>query len=370
MARMCLAAAVEPGHASLAGAVAEFGAAAVWTELVSDAADGPLTARARTIRPGELAERTAHGGQRFVIPGDDEWPPGLADLAGCEPVNQMSGEPLGLWVRGAGHLGELTVRAIAMVGSRASSAYGDTVASEMAAEISDAGRAVLSGGAYGIDAAAHRGCLTGRTPTLAVLACGLDQAYPCGHAKLFERITEAGVLVSELPPGEHPTRVRFLARNRLIAAMTGGTVMVEAAVRSGARNTVTWANTLNRVVMAVPGPVTSATSVTPHRLIREAEAVLVTNAAEVLEMTSPLGRPLRRVPSERRPTDELAPDELRLFELVPGRGSIAAGELAVRAGMSMLTCLALLGRLADAGFVIQDDAGRWRLPPRETRMVG
>lgn len=369
-ARMCLAATTEPGHSSVAEAVAEFGAVEVWTELVGGDADGALTSRARTIRPAELVERTARCGQRFVVPGDDEWPSGLADLASCEPVNQLSGEPLGLWVSGGGHLGELTSRSVAVVGSRASSAYGDAIATEIAAEISEAGRPVLSGGAYGIDAAAHRGCLAGRTPTLAVLASGLDQPYPSGHGSLFERIAATGVLVSELQPGEHPTRVRFLARNRLIAAMTAGTVMVEAAARSGARNTVTWANTLNRVVMAVPGPVTSATSVTPHRLIREAEAVLVTNAAEVLELLSPLGRRVPREPVEHRPTDELAPDELRLFELVPGRGSLAAGELAVRAGMSMLTCLALLGRLSDAGFVVQDETGRWRLPPRAMRTVG
>lgn len=369
-ARMCLAATIEPGHSNVAEAVAEFGAAEVWAGLVGVAADGPLTSRARTVRAGELAERTTRCGQRFVIPGDEEWPIGLAGLAGCEPVNELTGEPLGLWVSGGGHLGELTSRAVAIVGSRASSAYGDTVASEIAAEISESGRAVLSGGAYGIDAAAHRGCLAGRTPTVAVLASGLDQPYPSGHGRLFERIAASGVLVSELQPGEHPTRVRFLARNRLIAAMTAGTVMVEAAARSGARNTVTWANTLNRIVMAVPGPVTSATSVTPHRLIREAEAVLVTTAAEVLELLSPLGRRVPRAAAEHRPTDELAPDELRLFELVPGRGSAAAGELAVRAGLSMLTCLALLSRLSDAGFVVQDEAGRWRLPPRGVRAAG
>jgi DNA processing protein len=369
-ARMCLAATIEPGHSRVAEAVAEFGAAEVWAELIAGDPDGPLTPRARTLQPDDLLDRTARSAQRFVIPGDEEWPVGLADLGGCEPVNQLSGEPVGLWVRGAGHLGELSARSVAVVGSRASSAYGDTVASEIAAEISEAGRAVISGGAYGIDAAAHRGCLAGRTPTAAVLASGLDQPYPSGHGRLFERIAASGVLVSELQPGEHPTRVRFLARNRLIAAMTAGTVMVEAAARSGARNTVTWANTLNRVVMAVPGPVTSATSVTPHRLIREAEAVLVTNAAEVLELLSPLGRRVPRAPAERRPTDELAPDELRLFELVPGRGSLSAGELAVRAGMSMLTCLALLSRLSDAGFVVQDESGRWRLPPREMRSAG
>ena len=169
-----------------------------------------------------------------------------------------------MWLAGGGDLAELAAQSVAVVGSRASTPYGDTVAAELAAELSESGRSVLSGGAYGIDAAAHRGCLAGRTPTVAVLAGGLDQPYPSGHRPLFDRIAERGVLVSELAPGEHPTRVRFLARNRLIAALTPGTVLVEAAARSGARNTVTWANVLGRIVMAVPGPVTSATSVTPH----------------------------------------------------------------------------------------------------------
>ena len=115
---------------------------------------------------------------------------------------------------------------VAIVGSRASTAYGDTVASDLGAELSEAGRTVLSGGAYGIDAAAHRGCLAGRSPTIAVLAGGLDLPYPSGHRPLFDRIATTGVLVSELAPGEHPTRVRFLARNRLIAALTPGTVLV------------------------------------------------------------------------------------------------------------------------------------------------
>ncbi len=279
-------------------------------------------------------------------------------------MNQLTGEPLGLWVAGGGDLAESAACAVAMVGSRASTAYGDTVAGDLAAELSEAGRAVVSGGAYGIDAAAHRGCLAGRTPTVAVLAGGLDVPYPAGHRPLFDRIAQRGVLVSELAPGENPTRVRFLARNRLIAALAPGTVLVEAAARSGARNTVTWANAMGRVVMAVPGPVTSATSLTPHRLIRDAEAVLVASAADVLELLSPLGRPNPRARGEHRPTDDLPPEMLRLYEAVPARGSAAPGELALRAGLSLPKCLALLDELAELGFVLQNAVGQWQLPPR------
>ncbi|MCC6496537.1 MAG: DNA-protecting protein DprA [Propionibacteriaceae bacterium] len=363
-ARMCLAAVVEPGHPAVAEAVASYGAEQVWSGLVRPGSALPLSVRARALSPEDLRRRTSAERLRFAIPGDPDWPHGLADLVGCEPVNQLSGEPLGLWLGGGGDLGELAASAVAVVGSRASTAYGDTVAAELAAELSESGRTVLSGGAYGIDAAAHRGCLAGRTPTIAVLAGGLDQPYPSGHRPLFDRIAERGLLVSELAPGEHPTRVRFLARNRLIAAITPGTVLVEAAARSGARNTVTWANVLGRIVMAVPGPVTSATSVTPHRLIREAEAILVARAGDVLELLSPLGRANPRPPGERRATDSLSADELRLFESVPGRGSITAGDLALRAGLAIPTCLALLDELAERGFLVQNVLGQWQLSPR------
>ena len=181
-------------------------------------ADLPLARRARQVRPDEIVARSRDLLLRFVVPGDPQWPSRLADLAGCETVNQLSGEPLGVWLAGPGDLAELVEDSVAIVGSRASTAYGDTVASDLGAELSEAGRTVLSGGAYGIDAAAHRGCLAGRSPTIAVLAGGLDLPYPSGHRPLFDRIATTGVLVSELAPGEHPTRVRFLARNRLIAA--------------------------------------------------------------------------------------------------------------------------------------------------------
>lgn len=368
LARLCLAAITEPGHPAMATALSEFPAAEVWAGLLAGP-DGPLARRARAVEPGEWQARTRACQQRFVIPGDEEWPAGLADLNGCEPVAQLSGEPLGLWVRGAGHLGELTSAAVAIVGARASTAYGDTVAAELAAGLSEAGRSVVSGGAYGIDAAAHRGALAGATPTVAVLAGGLDQPYPSGHGALFSRIGEGGVLVSERPPGEHPTRVRFLARNRLIAAVAQGAVIVEAAVRSGARNTITWAQVLRRVTMAVPGPVTSATSVTPHRLIREAEAVLVSSVAEVLELLSPLGGGAIRPAGELRSTDGLSADELRVFEVLPARGSLGAGETALRAGVAVPTCLALLNALADQGFVDQCDDGSWRLTRRRRQQA-
>lgn len=283
-ARMCLAAIVEPGDSAIAEAIATDGASQVWASLVQPGVNLPLAARAQRLDPDDLVARTSSAGLRFLAPGDEDWPAGLADLAGCGPVNQISGEPLGLWVTGGGSLGELAAASLAIVGSRAASAYGDVVAADLAAELSAGGRCVLSGGAYGIDAAAHRGSLSGCTPTVAVLAGGLDRPFPAGNQPLFHRIAERGVLVSELAPGQYPTRLRFLARNRLIAAITAGTVLVEAAARSGALNTTIWANALGRVVMAVPGPVTSPTSVTPHRLIKDGHAQLVSSVADILAL--------------------------------------------------------------------------------------
>lgn len=363
-ARLALSCVVEPATWKVTEQVVQFGAEQVWDELRGGSGRLPLVRRAQEFRIEPVIARAETAGMRFVIPGDPEWPPQLADLEGCEPVNDLSGSPLGLWLRGAGDLTALARRSVAIVGSRACSAYGENVASEMAAELSRSGVATVSGGAYGIDAAAHRGCLASRAPTVAVLACGLDRSYPPAHHSLFQRIAEDGLLVSEFPPGAHPTRSRFLGRNRLLAALTQVTVMVEAAVRSGARNTVTWANSLHRVVTAVPGSVYSAQSYTPHRLMREAEAVLVTGAADVLELMGPLGRAAPRAAPERRPTDDLSPEQLAVFEAIPSRGGLAAGEVSLRSGVLLAPCLGILDELAERGFVEQDESWEWRLPRR------
>lgn len=367
MARMCLAAVSEPGHPAIGQAVAEFGAEPVWEGLVDPTRHGPLSDRARSIVPSELVERTAAARQRFIIPGDPEWPPQLADLGRCPTVQSLTGEPLGLWLGGAGQLANMVAQSVAIVGSRACTSYGSHVAADLAADLADAGWTIVSGGAYGIDAAAHRGSLAGRADPVAVLAGGLDRPYPAGHHQLFEQIAQRGVLVSELAPGEHPTRVRFLARNRIIAALTSGAVMVEAARRSGARNTLTWAGALNRIVMAVPGPVTSATSVTPHRLIRDAEATLVSSATDVMDLVGPLRASPVMLASASRVTDALSAKELHLFEMVPSRGALSAGELALRASMGIAECLGLLNRLAEGGFIAQNREGSWLLAPRPKR---
>ncbi|MDR1432241.1 MAG: DNA-protecting protein DprA, partial [Propionibacteriaceae bacterium] len=172
----------------------------------------------------QVQRSAAHHGIRFIIPGDDEWPTGLAQLAGVDNGNGCGGVPAGLWVKGGGHLGALSRHSVAIFGSRAATAYGEHATAKFSAEISEAGVLVVSGGAFGIDAAAHRAALAVAAPTAAVLGCGLDMAYPPSNGKLFDRIAEQGVLVSEVPPGTHPTRALLLSRNRLIPALSQASV--------------------------------------------------------------------------------------------------------------------------------------------------
>jgi DNA processing protein len=219
-------------------------------------------------------------GTRLVCPGEEEWPPRLDDLGEDTPV--------ALWARGAERLGEAARRSVSIIGSRAASGYGMSVAGDIASTVARRGWMVVSGAAYGIDGAAHRGALAADGVTVAVLACGIDRAYPAGHADLIAAIGQAGVIVSEQPPGHLVSRTRFLDRNRIVAALSAGTVVVEAACRSGSMNTGRDAAELGRPLMAVPGPVTSAASGGCHLLIRNGDAVLVTCGSDVIEtLTGP-----------------------------------------------------------------------------------
>jgi DNA processing protein len=238
-------------------------------------------------------------------------------------------------------------------------------------------------GAYGIDAAAHRGALAAEAVTIAVLACGVDYPYPAGHADLFAAIAGQGLVVSEWPPGCRPARTRFLVRNRVIAALSCGTVIVEAGERSGALNTARHAATLGKPLMAVPGPVTSAQSAGCHRIIRDWGASCVTRAADIIELLSPLsapdalapgggldalapgggpGRPSRPDPDADRTAsrDDLDPDSARVLDALPTRGGAGTSTIAVEAGVDLDTVLRCLGRLAGYGFIERCDRG-WRL---------
>ena len=241
----------------------------------------PALGRWRSRLPRIAADaalaRHAAGGIRLICPGEPGWPSQLDDLG--------SARPYALWVRGAADLRASCEKSLAVVGARAATAYGEHAATSITADLAGRGWAIVSGGAYGIDAAAHHGALTAGGATVAVLACGPDVPYPRAHAGLLADIAVRGAVVSEYPPGHQPSRLRFLARNRIIAALACGTVVIEAAGRSGTLATARHASGLNRPLMAIPGPVTSATSAGCNALIRDPHAACVTSAADVIAFT-------------------------------------------------------------------------------------
>jgi DNA processing protein len=260
-------------------------------------------------------------------------------------------------------LGEACRRSVAVVDARASTAYGEYVASELGLGLAERGWTVVSGGAYGIDGAAHRGALAVDGPTVAVLACGVDVAYPRGHTALIERIAQTGLVVSEWPPGCAPMRYRFLVRNRVIAAVTAGTVVVEAAVRSGALSTANRARELDRHVMAVPGPVTSAMSAGTNQLLRQPDVMCVTGVGDVLDLVGAIGADLAPAPAiPADPRDALDEVSRRVLESVPVRRAAGPASIAVTSGVAPHQVLRALGGLAARGFVERVDTG-WRLAP-------
>ncbi|GAA1976942.1 DNA-processing protein DprA [Amycolatopsis minnesotensis] len=296
----------------------------------------------------DLAEASRLGA-RLVIPEDDEWPawPLLAlELASARGLTGVA-PPLGLWVRGDERLDEAADKAVSIVGARAATSYGEHVASEFAYELAGRGVPIFSGAAYGIDGAAHRGALAADGTTVAVLGCGLDVGYPAGHVALLERIAERGLVLTEYPPGTPPARHRFLVRNRLIAALAEGTVVVEAGARSGARNTAGTAGALGKVVMAVPGPIGSATSVGCHQLIRDASATLVASVGDVVETIGRFGSDAGDAgpPRPRRPTDGLAKDALRVHEALGLRKGKSAEQIATESGIEVAKVRATLPAL-------------------------
>ncbi len=370
-ARVVLACLIEPGSAELHALVSAHGPVGALDALVRGTATASLAGAARTRLAGTAPDRIADAalarthrlGARVVTPEDDEWPAQLSDLCrisrpGGQRVDRDTYPPTCLWVRGTAPLAEVLDRAVAVVGARAASSYGTHVSTELGYGLATRGWTVVSGGAYGIDAAAHRGALAAGGATVAVLACGVDRAYPAAHANLFERIVEEGLLVSEWPPGADPHRHHFLIRNRVIAALGRGTVVVEASARSGARHTLGRAASLGRAAMAVPGPVTSAMSVGCHHAVRHAGARLVTSYAEVLEEVGRIGDDLAPIPrGPERAEDRLGPELSRVLDGVPFRGPADAGQIAAAAGIPLRDALRALPALESAGYVLAKDGG-------------
>lgn len=312
------------------------------------------TGAARTGAPGAADSRTA---EDRVDPGC-----GVAGLVVGDGIRGLTG-PLALWVRGPGVAADLGERSIAFVGARAATGYGAHVAGELATGAAQRGFTVVSGAAIGIDAAAHRGALAVEGPTVAVLACGIDRAYPGAHELLLDRIASTGLVVSEYPPGSVPARHRFLVRNRLIAGLSAATVVVEAGVRSGAQRTAADARALGRPLMAVPGHVTSGRSSGCHRLIQEG-ALLVTRIEEVVEAAGRIGVDLALdlAAAPARPTDDLGGLAARVHDALPTRTAREPAWLALEAALPLPVVRVALRELERRGMV-QQTGGCWHRPP-------
>jgi DNA processing protein len=311
-----------------------------------------LAARLAASPWRDAEDRAAARGARLITRVDREWPSQFGDLADAAPF--------ALWVTGAANLRLIALRSVSIVGARACTAYGEEVARTWASQLASESWCVVSGGAFGIDAAAHRGALAAEGVTICVLAGGVDVPYPRAHDALIARIGDEGLVVSETPLGESVRRQRFLSRNRLIAAISRATVVVEAAERSGTLATARAATGMRRPVLAVPGPVSSAASAGCHRMIRDGEAMIVDSADEVLALLD-----LSRVASDptddaqRRPTAE----ESRVLDALPARAARSVGDLLAATGLPSMTILSSLGALQVQGWVVSDHGG-WRLVRR------
>ncbi|OFI39620.1 DNA protecting protein DprA [Arthrobacter sp. SW1] len=307
----------------------------------------------------DLATMQRLGG-RLTIPGDPLWPEQLSDLG--------LHEPLCLWWRGHEIAFPHARRTVALVGSRDSTGYGGAIAGEFAYGLGQRGYTVVSGGAYGIDAHAHRGALAGGSselPTIAVMAGGVDRYYPSGNEELLRAVANQGAVIAEVPPGSAPTRYRFLQRNRLIAALSAVTVVVEARWRSGALNTAHHAESIGRIVAAVPGSIHSANSAGCHRLLREGGAVCVTDVGEIAELAGGSGEELigerQALPAEH---DGLTLEDLVLLDALPLRSTTSVEKLCAVAGLAPDAVRAGLGRLGLLGLAVSERGG-WKRTRKE-----
>ena len=351
-------------------------------ELAALVADvGPVEAAASVrarhgVRtPGAACRSTTRrgqcGGKGSRSAGRARWPPGHSRgrrmaLPGVHRIRwgevrkkPRGAPPMVLWALGPARLDEIAERSAAVVGTRAATAYGEHVAAEFAVGLVERDVAVVSGGAFGIDGAAHRATLAADGITVAVLAGGIDIPYPAGHSALLHRISATGLLVTEYPPGVRPARHRFLTRNRLVAVLSRATVVVEAGLRSGAANTASWADAMGRAVCAVPGPVTSAASAGCHQLLRR-DGLLVTRADEIVEIVGRSGELAEEPEHPVSRLDGLPEAERLVYEALPARGLRSVEQISVGSGLPVERVLGPLAMLEIAGLVEKID-GRWRL---------
>lgn len=280
LARVAMSNAVEPGDRRLAAHLAETSAAELIERPETWLFENELHRNMTASSASRVLDQALAAGITPIIPGDTAWPAQLADIESADPL--APSQPLMLWARGDVSL--LSAQSVAITGARASTAYGEHITTEIAAELAGQEFAVLAGASYGVDGAAHRAALTAGGKTVAVLASGVDRAYPAGHRELIERIAVDGCVVSEMLPGTAPTRWRFIMRGRIIAALASAVVIPEAGVRSGALSVAQLAHGMARPVGAVPGPVTSAASAGCHMLVQQGTAQLVTGSVDALAL--------------------------------------------------------------------------------------
>ncbi|HEY7989456.1 MAG TPA: DNA-processing protein DprA [Lapillicoccus sp.] len=347
----------EPADERALALVAEHGAVGAFRLVTSGHPEVPEVFRMRVDRFGVDPDPVEHLGTARAIgatvlcPGDPEWPARVED----HPL-----PPVCLWVLGDPDLSALAERSVSVVGARSSTSYGDAVATGFGSGLAERGWTVVSGAAFGIDAAAHRGALSVDGATVAVLAGGVDRPYPLAHSTLLQRIAEGGAVVAEVAPGMAPTKPRFLLRNRIIASMSRGVVVVEAALRSGSLNTARTAAEIGRPVGVVPGPVTSMMSSGCHQARRDGLAEIVTDVDEVIDLVGDLGVDAApRRSAEPDLADLLDPTDALVLAAVPVRRSLSALDIAVAAGVPVAAAAAALGRLELQGFVRRDGA-EWR----------
>lgn len=321
-----------------------------------------VTARHMIDRGHEDLEIVARLGGRLLTPDDPEWPAWQLQAFALVNTKQLPNgrEPLALWVLGEHSLLEATSRSVALVGTRACTGYGEHVTGELAAGLAGRDVTVVSGAAFGIDGVAHRAALAGDGLTVAVLAGGVDIPYPASHSALLYRIAKHGLVVSEYPPTVRPARYRFLTRNRLVAALSNATVVVEAGIRSGAANTAAWARALGRPVGAVPGPITSTASMGTNLEIAQRGAHLVGSVQDVIELAGRLGELALDPQRPETVIDFLGEDEKRVYEALPGRGRASVRQLAIESGLPAGRVHGALAMLELEKLVV-DIEGDWKI---------
>ncbi|MCG7292052.1 DNA-protecting protein DprA [Corynebacterium afermentans] len=321
-------------------------------------------------RPAKDLEFAADLGYTLLTPESPQWP---AEAIQCSFGRQQTGAagktshqpdgiaPHALWVAGNTNLAGLFAQSVGVVGTRHATKYGHMASKDLVAGLGGHNYTVVSGGALGIDTVAHTTAMDVNTPTVVVAACGPGEHYPRSNKALFERVVATGgALMTEYPPAVTPDRHRFLTRNRLVAALTLGTVLVEAPFRSGALNTLKWVNAFNRTAMAVPGPVTDAQSLGANLAIQNNEAEMVLNAGQIHEQLSAVGEYSAEEQMEMQyppsVTQQLSRNELRIYDALPpaGRTGREAEAVAADAGLSIALTVHILMDLSKRGLVERD----------------